>query len=119
MRHRPKEIPRYRDKSFYGQLLEIFEITLPATPELLLDQPYTFLLARIRPCNTENSPIPRFHRFNCHTHAASAPEVVDLAVLEAVVGRIEVERWSYIVDRSTVEHPAVFADATVAVNPLV
>lgn len=108
--HRPNALSQYKDVKFYGRLLEIYEITLPATAELFLEEPYTFLLGRIRPCSTEAGPIPGFPRFNRHIHASAAPEVIDLGTVEAVVGRIEVERWAYIVDRSSGEHPTVFGE---------
>lgn len=117
--HRPNATPDFVETTFYGRLLEIFAVKLPGPTDdlnlalrtLNLAAPTTFLLARILPCDGVRGDVPNFFAYNTHVHTAASPEVVDLACLSAVVGRIIRDRFTYVIDRSSAEHPTVFGNA--------
>ncbi|SRR5258708_3212267 len=91
----------------YGQLLDIVVVHL--RPELIksisknkLHHPHLHVLARIMPTATERDdqlrkdiPIPCYWG-----NTSQATEIVDMSVVFAVVGRIEVNGKVYIIDRS-------------------
>lgn len=69
------------------------------------------LIARVLPCKLEKSTDVR--GFASFTQMTSAPEVMDLQSLRAVVGRVVDHRKSYVSDRSRFAIPASLASDVV------
>ena len=82
-------------QTFFGELQRIVRISLPATPYLNLENPGTLFLAIVRQCNATRS------RGGFWEYATlGGLEVVDLGLVQCVVGRIfDRGKWT-IVDRS-------------------
>ncbi|KZV98481.1 hypothetical protein EXIGLDRAFT_561804, partial [Exidia glandulosa HHB12029] len=85
--HRRSRTSEFVMKVFFGQLLRIFVLPLPALPAY--DQPeQRLLLAEIKECN------------GLKTETAGGVNVIDLASIECLIGRIHDRgRWA-VVDRS-------------------
>jgi hypothetical protein len=69
---------------FYGQLLRIFQIDIPVSPNLNTKKPQSILLAAIRECNVtsvdKHLKIPYYREMG-------SMEVVDLQTVQCCVGR--------------------------------
>ena len=101
--------PEFEPVVHYGQLLSIYILPLPASPELKLASPTTLVLACIKPCAIPtNQRLPDGTPF--FTPRESSVEVVDLQTVAAVVGRVEVGNLTYIIDRSGVLADVTFVD---------
>lgn len=98
--HRRNVVPEFVHQVHYGRLLQIFVLTLPASPVLHLEAPLQVVLARIRPCQASPSHIPHQISFQERVHNATAPEVVDISTLSSLVGRLIVDGIAYIIDRT-------------------
>jgi len=96
--HRRHHNPEFQNQVFYGQLLNIYEIILPAEPQLGLADPVTWLVARIQPCPITPGHIPGTTSYR--KHDTTPIEVIDVALISAVVGRMEYEGRVYIIDRT-------------------
>ncbi|KIJ35583.1 hypothetical protein M422DRAFT_180592 [Sphaerobolus stellatus SS14] len=99
--HRRNCRPEFESRSLYDQLQYILVCPLPAHRKLTYpnEQPQaqTLLLAAVRQCNTTvdaKTSIPHY------TDPLAALEVIDLASIQAVVGRIWNRKCWAILDRS-------------------
>ena len=99
MNHRNRN-PEFQSQVFYGRLLNIYEIPLPAEPALGLGSPVTWVLARIQPCPITPGHIPGTASYLSQAHNTAPIEVIDAALISAVVGRMEYEGRVYIIDRT-------------------
>jgi hypothetical protein len=93
-------------QDFFGQLLQILVIDVPAAPQIGINTEEKIILAAIRPVKvmerTSNGIV--FYK------DYGPVEVVDLNVIQCVVGRIwDREKWA-IVDRKGALAQAVFTD---------
>jgi hypothetical protein len=98
--HRPNRPPVFEEQIFYGRLLNIYEIRFPAAPQLRRNRPEVFVLARVQPCPITNGPIPNSISYLPHAHENASVEVIDIAMISAVVGRFNFEARTYILDRT-------------------
>jgi hypothetical protein len=90
-----KREERLVPKSFYGELLNIYEVPLPSH-RLLEDAPVTLLLAVVKPCNAIWDAAN-----NLSSYTGFGPvEVIDLNAIQAVVGRVNDRGCWTIIDRS-------------------
>jgi hypothetical protein len=89
-----RKTPDFEEKTFFGQLNCILVLELPATPRLNLAEPTTVILALIQEVKaTLSNGIYTYKEFG-------AEEVVDLKMVQCVVGRVKNRgEWS-IIDRS-------------------
>ncbi|KAB5587498.1 hypothetical protein CTheo_9063 [Ceratobasidium theobromae] len=96
--HRPNARPVLERRVFYGQLLRIFLVTIPASVHLNTTHPDNVLLATIRRCNV--TQVDR--SLDTPYYNDMGPlDVVDLRAVHSVVGRVQDSRgfWG-IIDRS-------------------
>ena len=80
---------------FFGELQRIIKIDLPETPNLNLKDPQTLFYAIVKQCNAEQSR-GGFWEYK----QLGGLEVVDLGLIQCVVGRIFDQGKWVIVDRS-------------------
>jgi hypothetical protein len=85
-------------QAFYGQLQNIFVVTLPACPTLQLEKPEVFILAGIQTCADvhlgNGMEMPYYKKLGSY-------EVVDMSCIQCLVGRVPLgqQQWA-IIDRS-------------------
>ena len=89
----------------YGQLLAIYEVKIAASYALRLDQDTTYLLADLEPCNTDGKDATK--EVVCYS-TSRAPVIINLLLVESVVGRVLSRGAWYIIDRSNDEARTVF-----------
>lgn len=88
--------PTYEKKTLYGQLQHILVIRLPAVSSLNLPRPSVVIMAALGTCNEDS-----FNSLGMPYYSTVGTlNVVDLACVRCVVGRIPVGRRWAIVDRS-------------------
>ena len=97
--NRQNRPPEYVQESFYGQLLHILVVHLPAALELHphLSKSSTYLLAAVHQCEvTQKGPLktPIYSKMGC-------TEVVDINCVQCLVGRVRVGRDWAIIDRTS------------------
>lgn len=98
---RRRSVPSdFESHVYYGQLLNIYMLQLPPAAPF---NGSVALLARVLPCKLEKTA--KVRGFTAFSGMQSAPEVVDLQSLRAVVGRVVVPRKSYIADCSRLAIP--------------
>lgn len=88
--------PKFEVKSFFGQLQHIFVVHLPAAPQLGLDSEETLILAGVRQCvvdATNSIGMPFYSKMGQF-------EVVDMACIQCLIGRIQIGKQWAIIDRS-------------------
>ena len=102
--------PEFQNRVFYGQLLNMYEIPLPADAALGLTAPVTWILARIKPCPITPGNIPGTISYIPQRHDAAPIEVIDVALISAVVGRMEYDGRVYIIDRTNGEADPTIPD---------
>ncbi|OSC98297.1 hypothetical protein PYCCODRAFT_1418135 [Trametes coccinea BRFM310] len=100
--------PEYEPRDYHGQLRNVYVVDLPASDELGTTSPSTLLLAAIRTVSTVRAldlAMPFYRK-------EGVLEVVDLAAVQCVVGRVfDVRRnWWAIIDRSGPYAQAEFID---------
>ena len=109
MNHRHRN-PEFQSQVFYGRLLNIYEIPLPAEPALGLGSAVIWILARIQPCPITPGHIPGTISYLPRRHDLAPIEVIDAALISAVVGRMEYEGRVYIIDRTNGSTDPVIPD---------
>ncbi|KAG8695963.1 hypothetical protein FRC08_007445 [Ceratobasidium sp. 394] len=88
----------FEPRMFYGQLLRVFKIDVPASTQLGTVEPETILLAAIRQCTITH--VDKYLGTPYYT-VMGPVEVVDLQTVQCIVGRVHDERGHWgIVDRS-------------------
>ena len=90
--------PTYELKTFYGQILYIVLIRMPATEDLHIDGLENVILASIRNC-----PIERVNAeldLHYYRNEKGYTEVVDITAIQCLVGRVFDRGWWTIIDRS-------------------
>ncbi|KAI8990584.1 hypothetical protein BD414DRAFT_459234 [Trametes punicea] len=102
----------FEPRDFYGQLRNIYVVDLPASRDLKTASPLTLVLAAIRTVNTKRAmdlAMPFYRK-------EGSLEVVDLAAVQCVVGRVYDSRrnWWAIIDRSGPYAQAEFIDKELA-----
>ena len=86
-------------RTFYGELQDIFVITVPASPALGLLLPEQVILAGIRTCTLDDRTAPGGLDIHYYTHTGRY-EVVDIKNVQCLVGRVlDRGQWA-IIDRS-------------------
>jgi hypothetical protein len=98
--HNPRAQPEFVPHTFFGQLERIVVIGLPASPDLKLTSPTTYILFDIKPCNTT---VDQFgfqeYRVFC------TQEVIDGTAIRAVVGRLyDRGKWVIVKRSGGLEH---------------
>ncbi|KAJ7258664.1 hypothetical protein C8J57DRAFT_1436814 [Mycena rebaudengoi] len=90
--------PRFVPTDFYGQLQNIFVLTLPVAPALGLEKETTLILAAVRRCDIEFKNDMDMHYYR----KEGAIEVVDVTSIQCLVGRVRTtnQRHWVIIDRS-------------------
>jgi hypothetical protein len=86
--------PEFEPQQFFGQLKRLLVLELPTAPQLKLANPTTIILAVIQ--NVKATLDNNIHYYT----ALGVDEIVDLTMVQCVVGRIrDREKWA-IMDRS-------------------
>jgi len=94
--HQQHRLPDYEKKTDFGQLQHIFVVHISPSASLNLLKPVTIFLAAIKTCEVE-----AFNSLNARYYSKLGPlEVVDMACVQCVVGRVQVGRRWAIIDRS-------------------
>lgn len=89
-----RRTPEFELQTFFGQLRRVLVLELPSAPRLNLATPTTIILALIK--NVKAALTNNVY----HYKELGVDEVVDLATVQCVVGRIwDRDEWA-IVDRS-------------------
>jgi len=92
--HHRRKTPDFEEKTFFGSLNHILVLEFPVAPQLNLTEPTTIILAVIQEVKaTLRDGIYTYKEF-------SAEEVVDLKMVECVIGRVRDRREWFIVDQS-------------------
>lgn len=99
-----RRTPEFIHEASFGQLLRIFVLHLPASPDLRTTAPKTLILAVIRKCaeSTIFDTAVGIHSYS----GMGAIQLVDVAAIQAVVGRMYTkdtvtrQRGWYVIDRS-------------------
>ena len=90
----PRKTPDFESQSFFGQLNHILLLELPSAKRLNLNEPTTVIIALIWEVKaTLRNGIYYYKNFG-------VDEVVDLNMLQCIVGRIQDRDKSGIIDRS-------------------
>ncbi|KAF9470229.1 hypothetical protein BDN70DRAFT_821602, partial [Pholiota conissans] len=90
--------PEFVLQTFYGQVQQFVLIRLPPTPQLNLSEPATLIYAFIRTC-----PITSHHpKLDVHYYSneQGSTDLVDIATVQCLVGRIYDRGTWAIIDRS-------------------
>ena len=84
-------------RNYFGQLLYVFWIQLPAIPPLQLLGASTVAFAAIHKCDVvfDDPDLPNIHYYQQQTHV----DVVDITTVRALVGRVLWDGWWAIIDR--------------------
>jgi len=95
--NQPRRKPKFELKTFFGQIQHVILIRMPATQDLRLDSPETVILASIKNC-----PIERHNDLDMHYYrnVDGYTEIVDIAAIQCLVGRVFDRGWWTIIDRS-------------------
>lgn len=93
-------------KTFYGQLLQLIVVDMPAIP-VIDARPDTLVLGIVRTCTVDVS----HSQLDIHYYTKQgALEVVDITTVQCLVGRIEDrKRWA-IIDRSGSLSRAIYVE---------
>lgn len=85
-------------KTFYGQLQNIFVVTLPAAMDLQLESETTLILAAVKHCKITGQN----HRGTPYYEDMGVLEVVDISVVQCLIGRVQAvnDMCYFIIDRS-------------------
>ena len=79
------QIVRLEASTFYGQLLRILCLTVPASPNLRLSTPETLILVEIQPCKI----LSRHSKLDIHYYKAyGTPLIFDITCIQCLIGRI-------------------------------
>jgi hypothetical protein len=89
--------PQLELKTFYGQIQHIILIRLPATQDLRLIKPETVILASIKNCAIKYSNDLDMHFYQSEE---GYTELVDIATVQCLVGRVFDRGWWTVIDRS-------------------
>jgi len=82
---------------FFGQLQNIFVIKIPASPALELEDTTTLILAAVRTCtNPQMKGENNIYYYSREGHL----EVIDMACVQCLIGRVKDGNEWAIVDRS-------------------
>lgn len=93
--------PIYEKRTFYGQLLRVVVIDVPASPDLKTNSAETVLFAIVRSINVEHcSGNTTFYKETGPVYS------IDLNTVECVVGRVHDRGLWAIVDRAPTSDPA-------------
>jgi hypothetical protein len=86
----------FEQRTYYGQLLNIFVITLPACPDFE-PEPSTIVLVAIRVCEiTEHDSLGMYFY-----DGMGRIDIVDLSCLQCLVGRVRLANGTWaVLDRS-------------------
>ncbi|KAH9946895.1 hypothetical protein B0H21DRAFT_857356 [Amylocystis lapponica] len=103
--------PQFTPKNFYGQLRNIFVLNIPSSRELRTSAPSTLLLAAIQTVKTKQAKDISI-AFYKEENKAGPIEVVDLAAIQCLVGRVydTQRKWWGFIDRSGPLAQAAFID---------
>jgi hypothetical protein len=84
-------------REYFGQLLYVFWIKLPATPPLGQIKTTTIVFAAIHKCDIvfDDPDLPHIHYYQQRTHV----DIVDITTVKALVGRVPWDGWWAIIDR--------------------
>ena len=85
--------------TFYGQLLRIFRVVIPASAVLNLTEKTVIFMAEIKSCDVEwKHNLFNIHYYKCY----KTPGVVAIKAIQCLVGRVKVGEGRYwaIIDRS-------------------
>lgn len=84
-------------RTFFGRLLYVFLVRLPAAEPLGLPEPTVVLFAAVQRCDTvyQDQDLD-IHYYQNMSHT----EIIDIWSLKALVGRIPWDGWWAIIDRS-------------------
>ena len=108
------QIVRLQTMTFYGQLLRILCLTIPATPDLNLSHSEILVLAEIQPCKifSRHSSLDIQYYKDYGT-----PLIFDITCIQCLVGRIKLDggRWA-IIDRSGTLAQAYYAGEGQEIN---
>ena len=86
--------PEFELQNFFGQLQRILVLELPSTPQLNLAMPTTIILALIKNVKARLTDNIYYYK------EPGVDEVVDLTMVQCVIGRIwDRDEWA-IIDRS-------------------
>ena len=85
MNHRHHNF-KFQSQVFYGQLLNIYEVPLPAEPVLTLGSPIIWILACIQLCPITPGHIPGTISYLSQRHNTAPIKVIDAALIPVVVG---------------------------------
>ena len=89
-----RRIPEFELQNFFGQLQRILVLELPSTPQLKLASPTMIILAWIK--NVKATLTDNIYYYK----GSGVDEVVNLTMVQCVVGRIrDRDEWA-IIDRS-------------------
>lgn len=91
----------------YGQLNAIYEIIIPVARRLNLRTPTLYLLADLTPCNTNGRNAASEAVFYSTT---KAPTIINLLLVENVIGRVKRGSEWGIIDRSSAEARTIFVE---------
>ena len=92
---------------FYGRLESIWDLVLPASHTLHLTQPTQFLLALVMPCSTRGKDVTK--EVTTY-HSMMTSIIINLRVVECVVGHMKHGNDWGIIDRSGDFACTVFVD---------
>ncbi|KZV98588.1 hypothetical protein EXIGLDRAFT_641451 [Exidia glandulosa HHB12029] len=97
-KNRPKRKPEFVRKEYFGQLQYIYILSLPALPKYKQPEPQTLLLACVTDCAGLSQPNSVGIRY--YSGKMGTSQVIDLASIECVIGRVEDRGQVAIIDRS-------------------
>ncbi|KZV84260.1 hypothetical protein EXIGLDRAFT_624518 [Exidia glandulosa HHB12029] len=97
-KNQPKRKPEFVRKEYFGQLQYIYILPLPALPKYKQREPQTLLLACVTDCAGLSQPNSVGVRY--HSGKMGTSQVIDLASVECVIGRVEDRGQVAIIDRS-------------------
>ena len=82
---------------FFGQIQHVILICMPATQDLQLDEPETVILTSIKNC-----PIEHYNNLDMYYYRNEDgyTEIVDIAAIQCLVGRVFNHGWWTIIDQS-------------------
>ncbi|KAH9924114.1 hypothetical protein B0H21DRAFT_701137 [Amylocystis lapponica] len=103
--------PQFTPRNFYGRLRYIFVLDIPSSRELRTSAPSTLILAAIQTVKTKEAKDISIV-FYKEENKAGPIEVVDLAAIQCLVGRVydTQRKWWGVIDRSGPLAQAAFID---------
>ncbi|KZV79110.1 hypothetical protein EXIGLDRAFT_632649 [Exidia glandulosa HHB12029] len=96
--HRARWESDFETRAFFGQLQRIFVLPLPPLPQYAQSESQVILLAEVRQCAGVSQPKADGPYY--YNGSLGVPEVIDLACIECLIGRVEDRGQWGIVDRS-------------------